>query len=101
MAFEQGTGTKMIGSKQTKEFDLIWRRAHPFDGYGHAGGNPRAIDLMLRVRADWIAKRAENYSLDDTSNSTVRRGQDDSSARMPAGACRNVPEGRPSGRLGM
>ena len=56
----------MIGPKHQEEFDLIYKRAHTFDGYAHVGGaTERAFDHMVKVRSDWVANRVENYPLED------------------------------------
>src|ERR1700722_164333 len=67
MVFEDGPGTSWIDDELGEEFDAIYKRAHTFDGYRYLGPNDwdRITAHMMNVRADWVAYRAENWSLED------------------------------------
>lgn len=67
MVYETGGGTDMIGAELEVEFDLIYKRAHTFDGYRYLGEGDwaRINEHRLAVRSYWIDIRASNCSLED------------------------------------
>jgi hypothetical protein len=67
MVYESGGGNDMIGPELEVEFDLIYKRAHTFDGSRYLGQGDwaRINEHQQAVRSSWIDNRATNWSLEE------------------------------------